>query len=99
MAPPASAAIIEAPANPAPPALPAAPSSPEAHRPAKRRSGAVVVGRRAPLTPGDEREAAAESLKKNHAADLSARVAHDDDSDYEGSNCPPRPPIVTRKHK
>ena len=95
MAPPASAAIVEAPANPAPPALPAAPSSPEAHRPAKRRAGGINVGRRAPLTPGDEREAAAESLKKNHAADLSARVAHDDDSDDEDGDCPPRPP--TRK--
>ena len=96
MAPPASAAIVEAPANPAPPALPAVPSSPEAHPPAKRRSGAVTVGHRAPLTPGDQREAAAES-EKNHAADLSARVANDD-CDYEGSNCPPRPPIVTRKY-
>ena len=97
MAPPASTAITEAPSNPAPPGLPAVPSSPEAHPPAKRRSGAVAVGPRAPLTPGDKREAAAES-EKNRAAGLSARVANDDSYD-EGSNCPPRPPIVTRKHK
>ena len=97
MAPPVSAAIIEAPANPAPPALPAVPSSPEAHPPAKRRSGAVTVGHRAPLTPGDQREAAAES-EKNHAADLSARVlarVANDDSDWEDGDSPPRPP--TRK--
>jgi hypothetical protein len=47
------------------------------------------------VTPGDEREAAAESEKK-HAADLSARVANDD-SDWGDGECPPRPP--TRKYK
>ena len=60
------------------------------------RSGpAAPRWRRAPLTPGDEREAAAESEKK-HAADLSARVAGDDSDDEDGDS-PPRPP--TRKYK
>ena len=43
------------------------------------------------------RVAAAES-EKNRAADLSARVAGDD-GDYEGPNCPPRPPTVKRKYE
>ena len=93
MAPPASAAIIEAPANHD------YPSSPEAHPATKRRAGGVAAGHRAPLTPGEERVAAAESEKnRRRAAGLSARVA-DDDGVYEGPNCPPPPPTVTRKYK